>query len=189
MHLIIKFIFIMVTFKFRTLEDLRQAMHRGYVITPNKGEFIIIPSDIHLQEFEELNKVIEYYIKFLNNDIYYPFYFYLCPPEVNTEIIRRITRTLLQIDVKSLDEDSIYTLYTSIIGSSIFLIVQLEISKESPIYLLTEDIIQKILKNLQEVHYYPILELYYQDLLESLHNYDITKIDCYNLYNTYFIRK
>lgn len=178
----------MVTFKFRTSEDLKQAMHRGYVITPNKGEFIIIPSDIHLQEFEELIEVIEYHIKFLNNDTYYPFYFYLCPPEVNTEIIRGITRTLFPIDVKSLDEDSLYNLYTSIIGSSIFLIVQLEISKESPIYLLTEDIIQKILKNLQEVQddVYPSLKFYYQDLLESLHNYDITKIDCYNIYNTLF---
>lgn len=176
----------METFKFRTIEDLKQAMHRGYVITPNKGEFIIIPSDIHLQEFEELNEVIEYYIKFLNNDIYYPFYFYLCPPEVHTEIIRGITRTLFPIDVKSMDEDSLYTLYTSIIGSSIFLIVQLEISKESLIYLLTENIIQEILKNLQEQDGYPNLKLYYQDLLESLHNYDITKIDCYNLYNTLF---
>lgn len=176
----------MVTFKFRTSGDLKQAMHRGHVITPNKGEFIIIPSDIHLQEFEELIEVIEYHIKFLNNDIYYPFYFYLCPPEVNTEIIRGITRTLLQIDVKSLDEDLIYDFYPSIIGSSIFLIVQLEISKESPIYIITEDIIQEILKNLQEQNVYPILELYYQDLLESLHNYDITKINCYNIYNTLF---
>lgn len=172
----------MVTFKFRTIEDLRQAMHRGYVITPNNGEFTIIPSDIHLQEFEKLIEVIEYHIKFLNNDIYIPFYFYLCPPEVNTDIIQGITRILLQIDVKSQDEDSIYNFYPSIIGSSIFLIVQLEISKESPIYLLTENIIQKILENLPDIQ----VKLYYQELLESLHNYDITKIDCYDIYNTLF---
>lgn len=174
----------MVTFKFNTIENLKQLMHRGYVITPNKGEFTIIPSDIHLQEFEELIEVIEYHFKYFDG-FYNPFYFYLCPPEVNTEIIQGITRTLLQIDIKSQDEDSIYDFYTSIIGSSIFLIVQLEISKESPIYLLTESIIQKILENLQEIpDISPKLKLYYQDLLESLYNYDITKIDCYDIYNT-----
>lgn len=177
----------MVTFKFRTIENLKQAMHRGDVITPNKGEFTIIPSDIHLQEFEELIEVIEYHVKFLYDDFYYPFYFYLCPPEVNTEIIQGMTRTLLQIDVKSQDEDSIYDFYTSIIGSSIFLIVQLEISKESPIYLLTENVTQKILENIRDVQdINPSLIIYYQDLLESLHNYDITKIDCYDIYNTLF---
>lgn len=176
----------MVTFKFNTIENLKQAMHRGYVITPNKGEFTIIPSDIHLQEFEELIEVIEYHVKY-NEDFYNPYYFYLCPPEVNTEIIQGMTRTLLQIDVKSQDEDSIYDFYPSIIGSSIFLIVQLEISKESPIYLLTEDVTQKILENLKEIpDISPKLILYYQDLLESLHNYDITKIDCYDIYNTLF---
>lgn len=176
----------MVTFKFKTLENLKQAMHRGDVITPNKGEFTIIPSDIHLQEFEELIQVIEYHFKYFEG-FYNPFYFYLCPPEVNTEIIQGMTRTLLQIDVKSQDEDSIYDFYTSIIGSSIFLIVQLEISKESPIYLLTENIIQEILKNIWDVQdINPSLKFYYQDLLESLHNYDITKIDCYDIYNTLF---
>ena len=174
----------MVTFKFRTSGDLKQAMHRGYVITPNKGEFIIIPSDFHIQEFEELIEVIEYHIKFHNDFEYNPIYFYLCPIEVNTEVIRKITRELFSINVKSQDEDLIYDFYPSIISSAIFLITQLEISKESPIYIITDDIIQEILENLPDV--YHKLKSYYQDLLEALHNYDITKIDCYNIYNTLF---
>ena len=174
----------MVTFKFKTVEDLKQAMHRENVITPNKKEFVIIPSDFQLREFEELIEVIEYQIEGHNGFEYNPIYFYLCPQEINTEVIREITRELFSINVQSQDEDLIYDFYPSIIGSSIFLITQLKISKESPIYIITEDIIQEILENLQDVD--PKLKSYYQDLLEALHNYDITKIDCYNTYNTLF---
>lgn len=122
----------MVTFKFKTVEDLKQAMHKKHVITPNKREFVIIPSDFQLRELEKLIEVIEYQIKSHNDIEYNPFYFYLCPIEIITEVIREITRKLISIDVKSQDEDLIYDFYPSIISSSIFLITQLEIVKDSP---------------------------------------------------------
>lgn len=187
----------MVTFKFKTVRDLKQAMHKKNVVTPNKREFTIIPSDFQLREFEELIEVIEYQIEGHKGFEYNPLYFYLCPQEINTEVIREITRELFSINVQSQDEDLIYDFYPSIIGSAIFLITQLKISKESPIYIITEDIIQEIIENLSNLQdsynnltpsYHNLTPLisYYQDLLESLHNYDITKIDCYNTYKNLF---
>lgn len=185
----------MVHLKFKTIEETKQAMQNGYVLTPTTDEFLIIPSDEYIPQFEGLIPTWEFYIKGRkddqgNNFEYFPIYFYICHKDITTQVIREITKKLLSIDVKSQDEDSIYDFYPSIIGSAIFLITQLEISKESPIYLLTEDIINKILENihmgLNPTLISSSLISYYKDLLKALHNYDITKTDCYNTYKTLF---
>lgn len=171
--------------KFKTVDDLKQAMQNGYVLTPTTDEFLIIPSDEYIPQFEGLIPIWEFYILDRkddqgNNFKYFPIYFYICHKDITTQVIREITKLLLTIDTQSEDADNIYDIYLSHLGAAIYLIKQLEISKESPLYLLTEDIIQKIYQNIPNIDLNPNIGSYYKDLLEALHNYDITKLDSYN---------